>query len=83
MNKPERDYMPSVCRAHQQRARDLGLKLHSKTYARDAEAYMQGVLAALTAVGVMSHDRAQQIAFLTAVGRLPEYMAGQALGVED
>jgi hypothetical protein len=58
------------------RSQDLGLKGASKT--RDQEACMQGALAALTAAGLMPHERAQMVGFLCTVGRLPAFITKQA-----
>ena len=68
--------MPAACRAWDHRA--AALVLRGKARERDREAFMQGVLAVLTCAGLMTHDRANALAFMTAVGRLPDYMEAQA-----
>lgn len=67
--------MPIVCAGWERRKAALDIK--GKTADRDREAYMQGALAALVGAGVLPRERAEQIAFLTAIGRLQEYMAAQ------
>jgi hypothetical protein len=78
----EADFMPAICFGWTQRARDLGLK-GSASRARDSEAYMQGAMQALHVVGLLSADRCGQLAFMTVVGRLPDFIGGQAKKYEE
>jgi hypothetical protein len=66
--------MPAICSGWNLRARALGLKKGAVKCETDREAYMQGALAALVACDLMTEARAAQLAFVTAVGRLPGYM---------
>lgn len=77
----ESDVMPTICAGWQGRARDLGLPKKGAKRDSDAEAYMQGALQALLACGVITHERTGQIGFLTAVGRLPQFIADNAAKV--
>jgi hypothetical protein len=70
--------MPAICAGWAMRAESLGLPKKGAKRDADREAYMQGALAALVAAGLMDVDRANQIAFLTAIGRLQAYMDTQA-----
>lgn len=74
--------MPVVCSGWFERARAVELPKKGEKRARDQEAYMQGALAMAVALGVVSQERGSQIAFMTAVGRLEEYVAAQAKLVE-
>jgi len=73
----EKDYWPQVCAAWEQRVAEFGLKSGTQAYKRQQEAYLQGVIAALTAVNLMSHDRANQIAFMVYVGRADQVLTWQ------
>lgn len=68
----EDKYMPAIKEVWAMRVRNLELK--GKGRQREMEAYLQGVLAALTATGVMDMTRAGQIGFLVAVGRGEEFL---------
>ena len=70
--------MPIVCTGWNARASGLGLTTKGVKRDTDREAYMQGALAAMVALGVMTVERANQIGFLCMVGRLDEYVADQA-----
>lgn len=70
----EIDYMPSVRAAWQQRAQSFALRKGTKGYQREAEAFLQGVLALATKLGVMTIERANQLAWLVAVGRIDEVL---------
>ena len=70
--------MHIVCAGWNQRAAVLGLPKRGAKRDADREAYMQGALATMLALGVMPVDRANMIGFLTACGRLGEYVDGQA-----
>ena len=61
--------------AWEQRASTLGLKKGMKARAVQLEAYLQGAIAALTCLRVMSHDEAARVAFLVMVGRAEEWIA--------
>ena len=67
-----------VCTCWYTRARALDINPQSAKGQRDAEAYMNGVNQTLVGLGLMSKDRSSQIAFMTAIGRLPQYMLAQA-----
>lgn len=71
---PEKDYMDQVRSVWRKRCNDLDIKPGSKVRAVQLEAYLQGVLAVATATGVMTMDRANQIAFLVSVGRGEEFL---------
>lgn len=70
--------MPIVCTGWEKRAAGLELPRKGAKREQDREAYMQGALAALVAAGLMTVERANQLAFMTAVGRLGQYMEAQA-----
>lgn len=70
--------MPTACVVWEDRASALGLPKKGERREKDREAYMQGVLATLVAAGIMTPERANQLAFLTSVGRLGDYMDKQA-----
>ena len=70
--------MPIVCAGWNTRAGALQLPKKGAKRDHDREAYMQGAMAAMVALGVMTVERANQIGFLCAVGRLDQYVAGQA-----
>lgn len=73
----ESKYMPASCSAwFDGRATQLPKKGAKRDL--DQAAYMQGVLSCATASGMMSMDRASQIHFMAAVGRLDEFMQQQA-----
>lgn len=70
----EKDYWPQVMAAWERRAKLLGLKPKTRKYIDAQEAFLQGVLATATATGVMTMDRANQMAFFVMVGRIDEVM---------
>ena len=70
--------MPIVCIGWEARANALQLPKKGIKRATDCEAYMQGAMAAMVALGVMTVERANQIGFLCMVGRLDKYVADQA-----
>lgn len=74
----EEDYLPQVCAAWFKRIKELGLSEKSIVGQRDRDAYMQGMLSALTASGVMDMRRADMIGFLVMIGRGGEFMHDQA-----
>lgn len=73
MTIAEANYLPAACRAC------LLMQPKGKVArAKYQETFMQGVLAAATAAGWMTSQRADMIAFLCAVGRLDEFVNTQA-----
>lgn len=70
--------MPIVCAGWNTRAAALGLPKKDAKREQDREAYMQGAMAALVAAGLMTVERCNQLAFMTAVGRLGDYVDAQA-----
>ena len=70
--------MPIVCAGWNARASALGLPKKGAKRDTDREAYMQGAMAAMCALGVLTIERANQIGFLCMVGRLDKYVADQA-----
>ena len=70
--------MPIVATGWNTRAHALALPKKGVKRETDREAYMQGAMAAMVALGVMTVERANHIGFLCAVGRLDDYMAQQA-----
>ena len=71
----EAAYMHAVRLAWVERCKSTALKPGTKRRAEAMECYLQGVLAAATAIGAMTMERAGQIGFLVAVGRGEEYLA--------
>ena len=65
----EKDYWPQICNVWHQRVASFQLKPGTQGYKRQQEAYLQGALAALTTAGLMTHDRASQIAYMVFIGR--------------
>lgn len=63
------------------RCENLGLKLGTQKRMGQCEAYIQGVIAVMTSIHLMSHDEAQRVAFLVACGRAEEWLAAHR-GVE-
>ena len=70
MNATESTYWPTVCDAWRVRAAYLGLRPGTKRYLDQQEAFLQGAVAVATATGVMTHARADMIAFLVMCGRI-------------
>lgn len=70
--------MPAICSGWNLRAQTLGLPKKGAKRDADREAYMQGALAALVAVGLYDVEKANQIGFLCAVGRLEHWMEERA-----
>ena len=70
----EKDYWPQICAVWAQRVASFKLKPGTQGYKRQQEAYLQGVLAALTTANLMTHDRAHMIAFMVFVGRADEVL---------
>lgn len=68
--------------AWENRASTLGLKKGTKGRGVQLEAYLQGALAALTCLRVMSHDEAARVAFLVMVGRAEEWIAAHQAPAE-
>jgi hypothetical protein len=74
----EKDYWPQICAVWEQRVASFKLKPGTQGYKRQQEAYLQGVLTALTTANLMTHDRAHQIAFMVLVGRADEVLKQRA-----
>jgi hypothetical protein len=70
--------MPAICSGWNERAKALELPKKGEKRERDREAYMQGVLATLVALGIYDQGHADRIGFLCAVGRLPAWMDERA-----
>lgn len=68
----ESDYMPLIRETFRVRCSALGLK--KKAREKESAAYLQGVLAALTAAGIMDMCRAGQIGFMVTIGRGAEFL---------
>lgn len=68
--------MPAICHAWYERASELGLPgTNGLALRRDREAYMHGALSALTAAGMLTIERGNQIALLCGMGNLISYMS--------
>ena len=59
----------------ERRAAEFALKPGTKGRAAQLEAFLQGVLAVATAGRLMTHDEAQHVAFMVAIGRAEEAVA--------
>lgn len=70
----EADYWPQIAETWRMRAASERLKPGTKRYADQQCAYLQGALAALTTTGLMTMDRAHQMAFFVAIGRADELL---------
>lgn len=71
----EDKYMPGIKAAWHARCKSLAIRPGTQGRQRQLEAFLQGALAALTSTGHMTHERANMIAFLVAVGRGEEFLA--------
>jgi hypothetical protein len=58
------------------RAREFKLKPTSKAYTAQGEAYLQGMLAALTLLGYTTYERADMAAFFVQAGRMDTILDG-------
>lgn len=70
MKATEATYWPTVADAWRARAAALGLRPGTKRYIAQQEAFLQGALAVATATGVMTHSRADILAYLVLCGRI-------------
>ena len=75
--------LPFICAAWNARAKTLGLPKAGAKRERDREAYMQGALEALVAVGMLEVDLSNRIGFLCSVGRLGAWMDERAAAYDS
>lgn len=68
----EQDLLETCRKAFDSRMAAEGIKKYSKRWEKQLEIFMQGVLAAATATGAMTIDRANQFYFFCLCGRLAE-----------
>lgn len=75
MDTNERNILRAFVQARDVRAKALDLKPTSKRYADMTEAVLQGVIQLAVNAGLMTLERAAQIHFLVACGRLDILLA--------
>lgn len=68
----ELDLLAQCRKAFDARMQAEGIRQGTKTWQKQLETFMQGVLATATFAGIMTHDRADMFAFMCMCGRLPE-----------
>lgn len=75
----EEQYMPAICAKWLKRAADINLPKKGKKRDMDLGAYLEGVLTAAVAAGLIPVERHSQLWLLFAVGRAEDFVIEQAL----